>query len=111
MGARTEVRLASVDLFDSHFPNGGVAVRVCALDDLGERCALLRSPRDEERADACQRNADLHCIRGEELVSAPHEARLELARRYLQVFGPATPEAFARSPKADRSSLKISWRT
>jgi Winged helix DNA-binding domain len=26
----------------------------------------------------------------------PHEARLELARRYLQVFGPATPEAFAR---------------
>ena len=25
----------------------------------------------------------------------PHEARLELARRYLQVFGPATPEAFA----------------
>lgn len=27
---------------------------------------------------------------------APHEARLELARRYLRVFGPATPEAFAR---------------
>jgi hypothetical protein len=26
----------------------------------------------------------------------PHEARLELARRYLHVFGPATPEAFAR---------------
>jgi hypothetical protein len=26
----------------------------------------------------------------------PHEARLELARRYLQVFGPTTPEAFAR---------------
>ena len=26
----------------------------------------------------------------------PLEARLELARRYLQVFGPATPEAFAR---------------
>ena len=26
----------------------------------------------------------------------PHEARLELARRYLQVFGPATPAAFAR---------------
>jgi len=25
-----------------------------------------------------------------------HEARLELARRYLQVFSPATPEAFAR---------------
>lgn len=25
----------------------------------------------------------------------PHEARLELARRYLSVFGPATPEAFA----------------
>ena len=25
-----------------------------------------------------------------------HEARRELARRYLQVFGPATPEAFAR---------------
>ncbi|HEU0292851.1 MAG TPA: crosslink repair DNA glycosylase YcaQ family protein [Anaerolineales bacterium] len=25
-----------------------------------------------------------------------HEARLELARRYLQVFGPTTPEAFAR---------------
>jgi len=25
----------------------------------------------------------------------PHEARLELARRYLQVFGPATPTAFA----------------
>jgi hypothetical protein len=25
----------------------------------------------------------------------PHEARLELARRYLHVFGPATPEAFA----------------
>lgn len=25
----------------------------------------------------------------------PHEARLELARRYLQVFGPATPGAFA----------------
>jgi hypothetical protein len=27
---------------------------------------------------------------------APHEARLELARRYLHVFGPATPEAFAK---------------
>jgi hypothetical protein len=26
----------------------------------------------------------------------PHMARLELARRYLQVFGPATPAAFAR---------------
>jgi winged helix DNA-binding protein len=26
----------------------------------------------------------------------PHEARLELARRYLHVFGPSTPEAFAR---------------
>jgi hypothetical protein len=26
----------------------------------------------------------------------PRDARLELARRYLQVFGPATPEAFAR---------------
>jgi hypothetical protein len=26
----------------------------------------------------------------------PSEARLELARRYLHVFGPATPEAFAR---------------
>jgi hypothetical protein len=26
----------------------------------------------------------------------PHEARLELARRYLRVFGPTTPEAFAR---------------
>ena len=26
----------------------------------------------------------------------PHEARLELARRYLHMFGPATPEAFAR---------------
>jgi len=26
----------------------------------------------------------------------PHRARLELARRYLQVFGPTTPEAFAR---------------
>lgn len=26
----------------------------------------------------------------------PHEARLEVARRYLQVFGPTTPEAFAR---------------
>jgi hypothetical protein len=26
----------------------------------------------------------------------PRAARLELARRYLQVFGPATPEAFAR---------------
>jgi hypothetical protein len=25
----------------------------------------------------------------------PHEAQLELARRYLQVFGPATPEAFS----------------
>ena len=25
----------------------------------------------------------------------PHEARLELARRYLRVFGPTTPEAFA----------------
>jgi hypothetical protein len=26
----------------------------------------------------------------------PHKARLELARRYLHVFGPTTPEAFAR---------------
>jgi hypothetical protein len=26
----------------------------------------------------------------------PHEARLELARRYLHVFGPAMPESFAR---------------
>jgi hypothetical protein len=27
---------------------------------------------------------------------SPHEARLELARRYLHVYGPATPESFAR---------------
>ena len=27
--------------------------------------------------------------------STPHEARRELARRYLHVFGPATAEAFA----------------
>jgi hypothetical protein len=26
----------------------------------------------------------------------PYEARLELARRYLHIYGPATPEAFAR---------------
>ena len=26
----------------------------------------------------------------------PHDARLELARRYLHVFGPTTPEAFAQ---------------
>src|SRR5215213_2415748 len=26
----------------------------------------------------------------------PHEARLELARRYVHIFGPATPEAFAK---------------
>ena len=26
----------------------------------------------------------------------PHEARLELARRYLHVFGPTTPESFSR---------------
>ena len=26
----------------------------------------------------------------------PHEARLELARRYLHIYGPAAPEAFAR---------------
>jgi len=26
----------------------------------------------------------------------PHDARLELTRRYLHVYGPATPEAFAR---------------
>jgi hypothetical protein len=26
----------------------------------------------------------------------PRDARLELARRYLHVFGPATPDAFAR---------------
>jgi len=26
----------------------------------------------------------------------PHDARLELARRYLHVYGPATPEAFGR---------------
>jgi winged helix DNA-binding protein len=28
--------------------------------------------------------------------TGPHEARLELARRYLHVYGPATPESFAR---------------
>ena len=26
----------------------------------------------------------------------PHDARLELARRYLHIYGPATPEAFGR---------------
>jgi hypothetical protein len=26
----------------------------------------------------------------------PHDARLELARRYLHIYGPATPEAFAK---------------
>jgi hypothetical protein len=34
----------------------------------------------------------------------PHEACLELARRYLQVFGPATPEAFARWAGIGQSS-------
>jgi winged helix DNA-binding protein len=28
--------------------------------------------------------------------TGPHEARLELARRYLHIYGPATPEAFTR---------------
>jgi hypothetical protein len=28
--------------------------------------------------------------------TTPHDARLELARRYLHVYGPATPEAFRR---------------
>jgi hypothetical protein len=32
----------------------------------------------------------------------PHRARLELARRYLHVFGPATPEAFAEWAGIDR---------
>jgi hypothetical protein len=40
----------------------------------------------------------------------PREARLELARRYLHVFGPATPAAFAawagiRPPAAGRAAL------
>ena len=84
MGARTEVWLAPVELFDSHFPNGGVAVRACTLDDSGELDALLRSPGDEKRADACERDAGLRCIRGEQLVSAPHESRLERARRGVE---------------------------
>ena len=40
------------------------------------------------------RQADIWNVPAPEMD--PHEARLELARRYLQVFGPATPEAFAR---------------
>jgi hypothetical protein len=34
------------------------------------------------------------CVPAPELH--PHDAQLELLRRYLQVFGPATPEVFAR---------------
>lgn len=34
----------------------------------------------------------------------PHEARLELARRYLHVFGPSTPEGFSRWAGIDPSS-------
>jgi hypothetical protein len=37
---------------------------------------------------------DIWNVRAPEM--APHEARLELARRYLHIFGPTTPEAFAR---------------
>jgi hypothetical protein len=51
VGARTKVWLAPVELFDSDFPNGGAAVRVCAVDNFGEGGALFRSPRDEESAD------------------------------------------------------------
>lgn len=40
----------------------------------------------------------------------PHEARLELARRYLRVFGPATPEAFTKwagiSPKSGAATFE-----
>jgi hypothetical protein len=40
---------------------------------------------------------------------SPGEARLELARRYLHVFGPAHPEAFARwagiAPRAGRAAF------
>ena len=43
----------------------------------------------------------------------PGEARLELARRYLHVFGPATPEAFAAwagiSSPAGVSDLRRAW--
>jgi hypothetical protein len=80
LGARTEVRFASVELFDSHLANCGVAVRVCTLDDAGEGCALLRSPGDEKRADACKWDAGLRCILGEQFVSTPHEPCLERAR-------------------------------
>jgi hypothetical protein len=40
----------------------------------------------------------------------PHEARLELARRYLHIFGPATPAAFAQwagiRPPAGRTAFE-----
>ena len=43
----------------------------------------------------------------------PEEARLELARRYVHVFGPATPEAFAAwagiSPRVG-AATSTSWR-
>ena len=106
MGARTEVRLASVDLFDSHFPNGGVAVRVCPLDDSGKGPELLGSPRDEQRADACQRNSDLRGIRGEQLVSAPHEARLEGARRGVKAGVQQRRIRLARSGADVRTRLE-----
>jgi hypothetical protein len=39
------------------------------------------------------RQADIWSVPAPEMD--PHQARLELVRRYLHVFGPATPEAFA----------------
>jgi Winged helix DNA-binding domain len=41
----------------------------------------------------------------------PHEARLELARRYLHVFGPTTPEGFAwwagSAPREGRAAFDV----
>ncbi len=43
----------------------------------------------------------------------PHEARLELARRYLHVFAPATPEAFAIwagiGPRSEYQYIRNTW--
>jgi hypothetical protein len=39
----------------------------------------------------------------------PHEARLELARRYLHIFGPATPGAFARWAGVPRRAAVVAF--
>src|SRR5207302_1816858 len=77
---RPELWLELVQLVHLHTANVRVPVLLGLLDDPGESRKLLGAPCYEQGADACERNAHLRRVLGQQRVPAGDEPRLERSR-------------------------------